>query len=81
VDLEVNSDPDELQIWGLTGTMDYALTGNLKFRAEVRYDSLEGDLDTLFFDSGSSIRGIPRSGQQLTEDDNVTAGFEVIYTF
>jgi hypothetical protein len=84
VDLDVNRaayGARELQIWGLTGTLDYALAENLKLRGELRYDRLEGDLDNLFFDSGSSVLGAPRSGQSLSEDDQVTAGVEVIYTF
>jgi hypothetical protein len=84
VDLDVNRaayGARDLEIWGLTGTLDYALAENLKLRGEVRYDKLEGSLDQLFFDSGSSVRGVPRSGQTLSEDDQVVAGVEVIYTF
>ena len=84
VDLDINEaafGDRDLQIWGITGTVDYALAENLKLRGEVRYDRLEGSLDNLFFDSGSSVLGVPRSGQTLSEDDQVTAGVEVIYTF
>jgi hypothetical protein len=63
---------DETEIWGLTGTLDYALTDQLKVRTELRYDLADvedGDSDIFIEDSDES------------KDDQLVAGVEVIYSF
>jgi len=82
----VDLDPDDvskLRIWGLTGTMDYALTEKLTLKAELRYDSAVGggSSDDVFFRSGGSSLGAPGSGISLSKDDQLIAGVEAIYTF
>lgn len=78
--LDLDFNQTDLQLFGLTGTLDYLLTSNLMVRGEVRYDqTFGGDLDQIFFSSGSPMRGI--GNQQLTETNQVTVGAEVVYTF
>jgi len=85
--VDINADifgegTDDLQVWGLTGTVDYLLTSNLQVRGEVRYDNASsGDIENIFRRSTTGTRGEVGSGQRLTQDDQVTAGVEVIYTF
>jgi hypothetical protein len=80
-DLEFGSNND-LNLFGLTGTLDYLLTTNLMLRGEVRYDqTFGGDIDDAFFSSGGATRRTPGGGQQLTETNQVTVGAEVVYTF
>jgi len=79
VDLDVAG--DDLQVVGLTGTVDYMLTGNLQLRGELRWDQATGSPDEHFFTSRDSIRGVPGSGLRLTKDDQIVAGVEVIYSF
>jgi hypothetical protein len=57
--------------------MDYALTEQLKVRGEVRYDNLSESDDVLpgYFEDGFFDDGV------ASEDDQVTAGVEVLYTF
>jgi len=82
VDLDISNNPRELQIFGVTSTVDYSLTANLLARAEVRYDSVRpGKIEDQFFDSRSSVRGVPGSGQSLVEDDQLVVGAEILYTF
>jgi len=64
----------DLQIWGLTGTVDHKLTEGLTLRGEVRYDSasdgelLTGGGDDIYFgDDGFDY------------DNQVTLGVELIY--
>jgi len=82
VDLDVGASPmDDLEIWGLTGTIDYSLTANLLLRAEARYDNANnsGDLEEVFFDStGSPLGG---SGVVTDEEDQIVVGAEILYTF
>jgi hypothetical protein len=69
---DVFGPPVDADIWGLTGTVDYALTSNLMVRAEVRYDNINKDNsnDREFFDDGIQL-----------EDDQTTAGVELVYEF
>jgi hypothetical protein len=63
---------DETEIWGLTGTVDYALTDQLKVRTELRYDLVDvedGDSDVFIDEENDS------------QDDQLVAGVEVIYSF
>jgi hypothetical protein len=59
-------------IYGVTGTVDYALTNNLMVRAEVRYDNITKDNsdDREFWDDGIQL-----------EPDQTTAGVELVYEF
>ena len=66
----------DLEIWGITTTVDYKLTESLTVRGEIRYDDINDGGD-LFVDDH-------RFGAGLAEFDNdsqLTAGVEVIYTF
>jgi hypothetical protein len=63
---------DETEIWGLTGTLDYALTDQLKVRTELRYDLADvedGDSDVFIDEDDDS------------QEDQLVAGVEVIYSF
>jgi hypothetical protein len=67
---------NDLQIWGITGTIDHLLAPGLTLRGEIRFDKAsEGELitggsdDIYFGDDGFDY------------DDQVTAGVEVIYGF
>jgi len=66
------SPPRKADIWGITGTMDYALTSNLMLRAEVRYDNIikHNSDDREFFNDGLQL-----------EPDQTTAGVELVYEF
>ncbi len=66
----------DLSVWGLTGTVDYKLTESLMVRGEVRYDDISDGGD-LFVDDDSFGVGLA----EFSEEDQVTAGVEVIYTF
>ena len=80
--LDLDFGNQDLQLFGLTGTLDYMLAANLMLRGEVRYDqTFGGDIDQAFFSSKNAARGFPGSGQQLTETNQVTLGAEVVYTF
>jgi hypothetical protein len=59
----------------LTGTMDYSLTEQLMVRGEVRYDQADVNRasDKIFFADGNETRDF--------ENDQITAGVEVIYNF
>jgi hypothetical protein len=72
--LEDDDFGSDLQIWGITGTVDQKLTEGLTLRGEIRYDSasdadlLTGGGDNIYFgDDGFDY------------DDQVTLGVEVIY--
>ena len=74
VDLdEFFGDGTDLALWTLTGTVDHKLTDQLTLRGELRYDQIDdaSPTDEQFFDSSGS----------LTEDDQMVAGVEVIYSF
>jgi hypothetical protein len=63
----------ETQLWSLTGTVDYALTDQLKVRTELRYDlarSDDGEEDVFIGDDAED-----------PQDDQLVAGVEVIYSF
>jgi hypothetical protein len=66
----------DLEIWGITGTLDHKLLDSLTLRGEVRYDSagaadlLTGGGDDLYFGD---------DGQDY--DDQVTVGVELLYGF
>ena len=66
----------DLDVWGLTTTVDHMLTENLMVRGEVRYDSIS-DGGNLFVTDNSFGVG----AAEFDEDDQLTAGVEVIYTF
>jgi hypothetical protein len=73
---------DDMQLFGLTGTLDYLLTQNLMVRGEVRWDQRTGgDIGNLFFESGGATRGVPGGGQEVSKQNQVVIGAEVIYTF
>jgi hypothetical protein len=64
-------DPDagsDFGIWGVTGTVDHALIGGLTVRAELRYDALTESGTLYFGDDGAG-----------DDDDQITAGIELIY--
>ena len=76
VDLDFQDSGSDLEVWGLTTTVDFALTSNLMLRGEVRYDNVNSSSPSdLFFDDSDALFGVG------TEDDQVAAGVEVIYTF
>lgn len=67
---------NDLQIWGITGTLDHLVAPGLTLRGEVRFDKasdgelLTGGGDDIYFgDDGFDY------------DDQVTAGVELIYGF
>jgi hypothetical protein len=64
-----------VQLISLTGTMDYSLTEQLMVRGEVRYDQADLDRvsDRVFFGDGNRAEDF--------ENDQITAGVEVIYNF
>ena len=66
----------DLDIWGITTTVDHMLTDNLMVRAEVRYDDIS-DGPRLFVDDNSFGVG----AADFDEDDQITAGVEIIYSF
>lgn len=66
----------DLDVWGLTGTVDYKLTESLLVRGELRYDDISDGGD-LFVGDDSFGSG----AAMFDEDDQLTAGVEVIYTF
>jgi hypothetical protein len=69
----------ELEVWGLTGTVDYDLTSRLRVRGELRYDNVRSSDATFqngFLDSSSTLNtAVPR------EDDQVVGLIEAIYSF
>ncbi len=66
----------DLEVWGLTSTLDYKLTEDLMVRGEVRYDQIQ-DGGNLFVDDDSFGVG----AADFDQDSQFTAGVEVIYTF
>jgi len=74
----------DLEMWGITGTVDYKLAENLTVKVEARYDDISEGTN-----QSSRIAGNPRSDDDLffnasgvpTQDDQFTTGVEVIYTF
>lgn len=70
----VGTESEEKNYWGLTGTVDYALTDDLLMKAELRYD-----------DSGSSDDGLEDAFMDddglMTEDSQFVGAVELIYTF
>lgn len=81
VDLDFDRGGD-FEVWGLTSTVDYKLTEKLMVRGEVRYDNVS-DGGSPFVDSGSFCAGAAYSSgcADINDDDQVTAGVEVIYSF
>jgi hypothetical protein len=68
----------ELEVWGLTGTVDYDLTNRLRLRGELRYDNVRSSdalFQNLFLDSPLAT---PPVG---SEDDQVVGLIEAIYSF
>jgi hypothetical protein len=65
----------QVELMSLTGTMDYSLTEQLMVRGEVRYDQADVNRasDKIFFADGNETRDF--------ENDQITAGVEVIYNF
>jgi hypothetical protein len=69
--LKTNPDAGaDFGIWGITGTLDHKLTSALTLRGELRYDALT--------ESGTLYVGDDGPGD---DDDQVTAGLEMIYGF
>jgi hypothetical protein len=66
----------DLEIWGITTTVDYKLTEALTVRGEIRYDDI-ADGGGLFVDDESFGVGLA----DFDQDTQLTAGVEVIYTF
>ncbi len=64
---------DETNLFSITGTLDYSLTETLMLRGELRYDAadVQGSSDDVFVDD--------EVGE--FEDDQLTAGVEVLYKF
>jgi hypothetical protein len=69
VDLDFDQGGD-FEVWGITTTVDHALTEQLMLRGEVRYDNVADGGDP-FVDED----------MPFGEDDQITAGVEVIYSF
>lgn len=67
---------NDLAVWGLTGTLDYKLTEHLLVRGELRYDRVSDGGD-LFVDDDSFGVGLA----DFDQEDQVTAGVEVVYSF
>jgi outer membrane murein-binding lipoprotein Lpp len=73
--------PTDVEIWGVTGTVDYLLTDQLKLRGEVRWDAVNKDSgiqDGEFF-RGHIENDVDGGGGLAT--NQVTVGAEVIYSF
>jgi hypothetical protein len=66
----------ELQLWALTGTVDYALTDNLILKAEARYDvgKIRGDSDDFFLDGGDGPTA-------FDDNDQVLGLLQMMYKF
>lgn len=63
---------EDLNVWGITGTVDHLLTDELMLRGEIRYDQGDDDMgDNIFLDDGPG----------LEEDDQVVLLLEAIYKF
>ena len=71
-----NGPGSDLSVWGLTSTVDYKLTDDLTVRGEVRYDSISDGGDLFVTDNSFGV-----NAAEFDEDDQITAGVEVIYTF
>ena len=65
---------DDADLYSLTSTVDYAITEQLMFRGEVRYDNgrIHTAPDDLFIDDGSNM---------WDQDDQILVGAELIYKF
>lgn len=75
----------DVRIWGVTGTLDYALTNALKLRTELRWDvanQSDSSFRKVFLDSPNpaTSRGTFGGGIPV-EEDQLTAGVEVVYSF
>jgi hypothetical protein len=66
----------DLEVWGVTGTLDYKLTDHLMVRGEVRYDRISDGGDLFVTDNSFGV-GVA----EFDEDDQITAGVEVVYSF
>ncbi len=66
---------DETNLFSLTSTLDYSLTEKLMLRGELRYDvaDVQGSSDDVVYQNDDE--------DEFTEDDQMTAGVEVIYKF
>lgn len=79
-----SSDP-ELDVWGLTGTVDYALTDALTLKTELRWDKVEdGDFlgvsgEGAFIEDDEMFGGV--GAMAPSEDDQLVGLVEVIYSF
>ena len=69
-----------LRMYGITGTVDYALTDHLKVRGEARYDNGSGTNAFVkpFCNAGE---GCPSAGAARGKSSQTTTGVEVIYSF
>ncbi|MEN8184945.1 MAG: outer membrane beta-barrel protein [Myxococcota bacterium] len=73
---------DSTKLYSLTGTVDYSLTEQLVVRGEVRYDLADIDTGNSGLPAGYSRDEVfigSKAGK--LEDDQLTAGVEVIYNF
>ena len=64
--------PGDLELWGITATIDHLLGDSLLLRGELRYDSTDGDGNDNLFADGDRV---------LAEDDQLVGLLEVIYKF
>lgn len=67
--------PTDVDLWSLTGTVEYHLTEHLRLRGEVRWDRIHKDdaADGEFLRDSHVLRGL--------DDDQVTLGIELVYGF
>lgn len=67
--------PTDVDLWSLTGTLEYRLTDQLRLRGEVRWDRIHKDDadDGEFLRDSHVLRGL--------DDDQVTLGIELVYGF
>ena len=63
---------EDLEVFGITGTVDHLLTDTLMLRGEIRYDHADDGMgDNVFIDDGPL----------LEEEDQVVFLLEAIYKF
>jgi len=66
-----------VDIWGITGTIDWTITEGLVAKAEIRYDSLtcKGCDDQSVFINNNT------DDDRFTRSDQLVGGFELVYSF
>ena len=79
------STASDLEVWGITGTVDYRLSENLTVKVEARYDDVLEGTNQSSRQPGSSLSDedlfINGSTGTAGESDQFTTGVEVIYSF